>query len=55
MQSGPSAQLDWSRTASGKQHSEDFDLESITAEEKTLRDHLADQLAAWLASPKLTG
>ena len=43
-QSGPSAQLDWSRTASGKQRSEDFDLESITAEEKTLRDHLDDQL-----------
>ncbi|MBI1359303.1 MAG: RNA polymerase factor sigma-54 [Alphaproteobacteria bacterium] len=44
MQGGPSAQLDWSRTASGKQLSEDFDLESITADEKTLRDHLADQL-----------
>jgi RNA polymerase sigma-54 factor len=44
-QSGPSAQLDWSRTSSGKQRSEDFDLESITAEEKTLRDHLDDQLA----------
>jgi RNA polymerase sigma-54 factor len=44
-QGGPSAQLDWSRTASGKQRSEDFDLESITAEEKTLRDHLDDQLA----------
>jgi RNA polymerase sigma-54 factor len=44
-QSGPSAQLDWSRTASGKQRSEDFDLESITAEEKSLRDHLDDQLA----------
>src|SRR6185503_7848420 len=29
MQGGPSAQLDWSRTASGKQRSEDFDLESI--------------------------
>ena len=43
-QGGPSAQLDWSRTASGKQRSEDFDLESITAEEKTLRDHLDDQL-----------
>jgi RNA polymerase sigma-54 factor len=44
-QGGPSAQLDWSRTASGKQRSEDFDLESITAAEKTLRDHLDDQLA----------
>jgi RNA polymerase sigma-54 factor len=43
-QGGPSAQLDWSRTASGKGHSEDFDLESITAEEKSLRDHLEDQL-----------
>src|SRR6185503_19914078 len=44
-QSGPSAQLDWSKTGSGKQRSEDFDLESITAEEKNLRDHLDDQLA----------
>jgi RNA polymerase sigma-54 factor len=44
LQGGPSAQLDWSRTASGKGHSEDFDLESITAEEKSLRDHLDDQL-----------
>ena len=43
-QGGPSAQLDWSRTASGKQRSEDFDLEAITAEEKSLRDHLDDQL-----------
>jgi len=43
-QGGPSAQLDWSRTASGKQRSDDFDLESITAEEKSLRDHLEDQL-----------
>ena len=44
-QGGPSAQLDWSRTSSGKGVSEDFDLESITAETKTLRDHLDDQLA----------
>ncbi|MEP7209756.1 MAG: RNA polymerase factor sigma-54 [Alphaproteobacteria bacterium] len=44
MQGGPSAQLDWSKAGSGKQHSEDFDLESITAEEKNLRDHLDDQL-----------
>ncbi len=43
--SGPSAQLDWSRAGTGKQRSEDFDLESITAEEKSLRDHLDDQLA----------
>jgi RNA polymerase sigma-54 factor len=43
-QGGPSAQLDWSKAGSGKQRSEDFDLESITAEEKTLRDHLDDQL-----------
>src|SRR5262249_7030585 len=42
--SGPSAQLDWSKAGSGKQRSEDFDLESITAEEKNLRDHLDDQL-----------
>ncbi len=41
---GPSASLDWSKTASGKQRSEDFDLESITASEKSLRDHLDDQL-----------
>jgi RNA polymerase sigma-54 factor len=44
-QSGPSAQLDWSKAGSGKQRSEDFDLESITSEEKTLREHLRDQLA----------
>jgi len=43
-QGGPSAQLDWSKAGSGKQRSEDFDLESITAEEKTLRDHLDEQL-----------
>lgn len=43
--SGPSAQLDWSKAGSGKQRSEDFDLESITAEEKSLHDHLDDQLA----------
>ncbi len=43
-QGGPAAQLDWSKAGSGKQVSEDFDLEAITAEEKTLRDHLEDQL-----------
>ncbi len=42
---GPSTQLDWSNAGSGKGHSEDFDLESVTAEEKSLRDHLEDQLA----------
>src|ERR1700741_3403795 len=42
---GPSGQLDWSKAGSGKQRPEDFDLESITAEEKPLRDHLDDQLA----------
>jgi RNA polymerase sigma-54 factor len=41
---GPSAQLDWSKAGSGKQRSEDFDFESITAEEKNLHDHLEDQL-----------
>ncbi len=41
---GPSAQLDWSKAGSGKQRSEDFDLESITSEEKSLRDHLDEQL-----------
>jgi RNA polymerase sigma-54 factor len=45
MAGGPSAQLDWSKAGSGKQRSEDFDLESITSEEKTLREHLRDQLA----------
>jgi len=45
LSAGPSAQLDWSKAGSGKQRSEDFDLESITAEEKTLREHLRDQLA----------
>jgi RNA polymerase sigma-54 factor len=44
-QSGPSAQLDWSKAGSGKQRSEDFDLESISAEQKSLHDHLDDQLA----------
>ena len=43
-QGGPSAQLDWSKAGSGKQRSDDFDLESITGEEKTLRDHLDEQL-----------
>jgi RNA polymerase sigma-54 factor len=41
---GPSTQLDWSKAGSGKQVSEDFDFESITSEEKNLRDHLEDQL-----------
>ncbi len=41
---GPSAQLDWSKAGSGKQRSEDFDLESVTSEEKSLRDHLDEQL-----------
>jgi len=41
---GPSAQLDWSKAGSGKQRSEDFDLESMTSEEKSLRDHLDEQL-----------
>jgi len=44
MAGGPSAQLDWSKAGSGKQRSEDFDLESITSEEKSLRDHLDEQL-----------
>ena len=44
-ESGPSAQLDWSNTGSGKGVSDDFDFESISSEEKTLRDHLEDQLA----------
>jgi RNA polymerase sigma-54 factor len=54
-QGGPSAQLDWSKAGSGKQRSEDFDLESITAEEKSLRDHLDDQLqiAGLIASDRL--
>ena len=43
--SGPSAETDWSRVGSGKPLSEDFDLESRLSSEKTLRQHLADQLA----------
>jgi RNA polymerase sigma-54 factor len=45
LQAGPSAQLDWSRTGSGKTLSDDMDFESVTAEERSLRDHLDDQLA----------
>lgn len=45
MSGGPSSQLDWSKAGSGKQRSEDFDFESITSEDKTLREHLRDQLA----------
>ncbi|MEZ5936788.1 MAG: RNA polymerase factor sigma-54 [Hyphomonadaceae bacterium] len=41
---GPSSQLDWSRTASGKQVSEDYDFEANTSEDKSLREHLEDQL-----------
>ncbi len=33
-QGGPSAQLDWSKAGSGKQRSEDFDLDAITGEER---------------------
>jgi RNA polymerase sigma-54 factor len=55
--SGPSAQLDWSKAGSGKQVSEDFDLEAITAEEKSLRDHLEDQLqiAGLIEADRLIG
>ncbi|MBI1339340.1 RNA polymerase factor sigma-54 [bacterium] len=49
--SGPSAALDWSRASSGKQRDDDFDFESITSEEKSLKDHLHDQLSIAALDP----
>jgi len=43
--SGPSAETDWSRAGKGKSLSEDLDLESRLTSEKSLREHLGDQLA----------
>lgn len=43
-QSGPSAQLDWSKAGSGKPLPDDMDFDAITGEEKSLRDHLDEQL-----------
>ncbi|MEO0882920.1 MAG: RNA polymerase sigma-54 factor, partial [Pseudomonadota bacterium] len=41
---GPSAETDWSRAGSGKSLGEDLDLESRLTSEKSLREHLSDQL-----------
>ena len=45
MQSGPSASTDWSQASSGRGGGEDFDFEGILTSEKTLHEHLHDQLA----------
>ncbi|MEM7663256.1 MAG: RNA polymerase factor sigma-54 [Pseudomonadota bacterium] len=42
--SGPSAETDWSRTGNGKSFGEDLDLESRLTSEKSLREHLSEQL-----------
>ena len=41
---GPSSSLDWSNTGSSKSASEDFDFESVLSSEKSLHDHLEEQL-----------
>ncbi|MEO9970056.1 MAG: RNA polymerase factor sigma-54 [Hyphomonadaceae bacterium] len=42
--SGPSAETDWSQAGSGKGGGEDFDFESRLTPEKSLREHLSDQV-----------
>ena len=44
-QSGPSASTDWSTVGSGRGGSDDFDFEGSLTSEKTLHQHLHDQLA----------
>mgnify|MGYP001800518860 FL=1 len=44
-QSGPSASTDWSSVGSGRGVSDDFDFEGSLTSEKTLHQHLHDQLA----------
>lgn len=43
---GPSASLDWSSAGSSRGASDDFDLESVLSEEKSLHGHLEQQLGA---------
>ncbi|MEM9668309.1 MAG: RNA polymerase factor sigma-54 [Pseudomonadota bacterium] len=49
--SGPSAEADWSRAGSGKAGGEDFDFESRLTSEKSLREHLSDQLTLAALAP----
>ncbi|MEL7454069.1 MAG: RNA polymerase factor sigma-54 [Pseudomonadota bacterium] len=41
---GPSAETDWSKVGSGKGGGEDFDFDSRLTSEKSLRQHLSEQL-----------
>lgn len=43
-QSGPSASTDWSQAGSGRGSGEDFDFEGTLSSEKTLHQHLHEQL-----------
>ncbi len=43
-QSGPSASTDWSQAGSGRGMSDDFDFEGSLTSQKTLRQHLHEQL-----------
>ncbi len=42
--SGPSADTDWSQAGSGKGGSDDFDFEARLSSDKSLREHLSDQV-----------
>ncbi|MEO0982115.1 MAG: RNA polymerase factor sigma-54 [Pseudomonadota bacterium] len=42
--SGPSAATDWSKAGSGKPLSDDFDFEGALSNDKSLREHLSDQV-----------
>lgn len=42
---GPSATTDWSKAGNGKTAGDSFDFESLLTSEKTLREHLLDQVA----------
>lgn len=43
-QTGPSAATDWSQAGSGRQMSDNFDFEGSLSSEKSLREHLHEQL-----------
>lgn len=43
-QSGPSASTDWSQVSSGRGGGEDFDFEGMLSSEKSLREHLHEQV-----------
>lgn len=43
-QSGPSASTDWSQASSGRGGGEDFDFEGMLSSEKSLREHLHEQV-----------